>query len=380
MSAKAAIVQPSIIMGGRLHVILNIVRCLNGLGIVPDVLTHRIKFDYEQLNTRYGMNVEVQFNEKRPLIPLPGEWHTARFNAGLRRNASTYDLLINTSNSLLFLPAKANILTYLFYPRKARIFADVVDLHDPDRRPARLFSWYKPYNAISRMLYGWSRPEPAHSIVCMTEFTREAFRQSYPEFASNTPVIPPPVPLREFRCTSSERPPAVVSVGRFDVAKGQLRQIRLAAQLPQLTFHIIGFVFDRNYYERCRTLISEMGLANVHLHPQASFEEMVSLLQSSRYFLHTTVNEPFGITAVQAIAAGCIPLVHDSGGQRETVPIERLRYQELGEVVDLIRELEREPAEQLAAMANDLQKHIEQYDEDVFAARMTPILKSCLGL
>ena len=173
---------------------------------------------------------------------------------------------------------------------------------------------------------------------------------------------------------------AVVSIGRFETYKGQLRQIKLAGQLPWLTFHIIGFVANRRYFEQCRAYVEEHGIKNVQLHPGASFEEMVSLLKTSRYFLHSTINEPFGLTAVQAIAAGCVPLVHDSGGQRETVTVDRLRYQHLDEAAQLIRDLEAEQPSYLTELVEEMQSHVQQYDEDIFMERMRPILADLLEL
>ena len=36
-------------------------------------------------------------------------------------------------------------------------------------------------------------------------------------------------------------------------------------------------------------------------------------------YVHCAENEHFGITIVEAMAAGCVPIVHDSGGPREIV-------------------------------------------------------------
>ncbi|HEX9239627.1 MAG TPA: glycosyltransferase, partial [Candidatus Bathyarchaeia archaeon] len=39
-------------------------------------------------------------------------------------------------------------------------------------------------------------------------------------------------------------------------------------------------------------------------------------------YVHCAENEHFGITIVEAMAAGCVPIVHDSGGPREIVTID----------------------------------------------------------
>jgi glycosyltransferase involved in cell wall biosynthesis len=59
-------------------------------------------------------------------------------------------------------------------------------------------------------------------------------------------------------------------------------------------------------------------------------------LQNSKIFLHSMQNEPFGISTVEALNAGCIPVTHDSGGQQEIVLDSRFRYTSQSECVDII--------------------------------------------
>jgi glycosyltransferase involved in cell wall biosynthesis len=43
------------------------------------------------------------------------------------------------------------------------------------------------------------------------------------------------------------------------------------------------------------------------------------LLADAKIYVHCALNEHFGISIVEAMAAGCVPVVHDSGGPREIV-------------------------------------------------------------
>ena len=113
-----------------------------------------------------------------------------------------------------------------------------------------------------------------------------------------------------------------------------------------------------NYYKKCETLIANLGLSNVKLFPDASQLLRDEALRSSRYFIHTLRNEPFGITTVQGIAAGCIPIVHDSGGQREVVPIEHLRFNSENEIPTIIRTLESQNNQ---STISKLQERIQLY-------------------
>ena len=375
---QVAICQPSIILGGRLRVILGMVEILNRAGIVPDILTTRLAFDPAQVADKYGRPLQVRFR-LLPRIPgLPMDSVTVLFNAALRAYGRKYDLLINTGNSLIFLPSNKQVLTYMFFPRKARLMAAGASIHLPEKR---LSPWSRLglQRIALRPLYRLSKPNPAHTIVCMTQFTRDALREVY-DLPADLPVVYPPVDMSHFRTNHRDRTSAIVSVGRFTPDKRQLEQIQLAQKLPRFPFHIVGFANDNPYYRQCHRYVEKHRLTNVHLHPDAPFAEMLSLLQSARYFLHTLINEPFGITAVQAIAAGCLPIVHDSGGQRETVPLPELRYRDLAEVPAILDRLERMGEAARRSLVRQLQEHAAaNFDESVFARRMQAILAPYLG-
>jgi glycosyltransferase involved in cell wall biosynthesis len=70
-----------------------------------------------------------------------------------------------------------------------------------------------------------------------------------------------------------------------------------------------------------------MGVANrVSFLPNPSHAEVKQALAQTRFYVFPAVNEHFGMTTVEAIAMGAIPFVHDSGGQREIVPLDGLRF------------------------------------------------------
>lgn len=370
---KVAICQSGIIFGGRLRVIVGIVEIFNEAGIVPDILTSRLTIRPEQIAEKYGRPIQANYRLLPRIPKLPGEFARMLFNAILGHYASGYDLLINTSNSLIFLPKSENVITYMFFPRKRRVMADVIDIHQPDMHFVP-WSFVRLQRPVLRTIYRLSKSYSNHQIVCMTEFTRSALEQEY-DIPSNLPVIYPPVDIATFRNNCPERTRSVVTVGRFGPDKRQLEQIKLAEQLPDIPFHIVGFAGNVHYYRRCKLYAKEHELSNVHLHPDAPFEQMVALLQESKFFLHTLINEPFGITAVQAIAAGCLPIVHDSGGQCETVPEPALRYQSLDEVQDILRRLEALDADTTGSLIQRLQQYIiSHFDETVFYRKMRSVL------
>jgi len=62
-------------------------------------------------------------------------------------------------------------------------------------------------------------------------------------------------------------------------------------------------------------------------------------LGEAKVYLHTMKDEHFGITIVEAMSAGCVPIVHDSGGPKEIVSEEiGFRWQSIEEIPGLIDE------------------------------------------
>jgi glycosyltransferase involved in cell wall biosynthesis len=60
------------------------------------------------------------------------------------------------------------------------------------------------------------------------------------------------------------------------------------------------------------------------------------ILSRSRIYLHLMKGEHFGITVVEAMSAGCVPVVHASGGPREIVGDSGVLWQKLEEIPRLL--------------------------------------------
>ena len=74
---------------------------------------------------------------------------------------------------------------------------------------------------------------------------------------------------------------------------------------------------------------------------------------------------------MEAIAAGCIPIVHDSGGQQEIVKFSELRYNNGEEAVQKIDQL---LTKDLANIQKDLLKDNSRFTVDVFDREMKAVL------
>src|SRR5467141_817202 len=113
-----------------------------------------------------------------------------------------------------------------------------------------------------------------------------------------------------------QRENLVVTIGRIVPEKRFHLFVELARLVPETRFVAIGSLSDETsaYYERLKRTAPEN--ASFVLSP---LRKVKNILGRAMAYVHCAENEHFGITIVEAMAAGCVPIVHDSGGPREIV-------------------------------------------------------------
>jgi len=339
-------------------------KVLNAIGIIPDFYCYRHRLKLEDIEAHYGASIQLNFKPiKEPKLPF--EWNITRFNSDVNKHVQDYDLIINSNNTSLGLDPFLNSISYVHYPRKARLMTGIslTKLLDIGRDPLQL-------NALR---YRWHRTVGAKDLqIANSAFTAARFEEQYN--AKIDGVLYPPVAI-DFK-QSEKVGRRIVSLGRFSPNKRQLEQIKMMADLREYELYLIGFKNDVDYYNRCAQAITDFKLTNVHLIADASEEERNNLLTSAAFFIHSLREEPFGITTVQGIGAGCIPIVHNSGGQKEVVPFEELRYENEGAIPALVRALEK--SDRMEELRATLQKHIAAYDSASFRDQFKGLLEQKL--
>lgn len=176
-------------------------------------------------------------------------------------------------------------------------------------------------------------------ILANSHFTADEIRRFSGKKAE---VLYPPAPSIIFNnnpehLTKNQRKNLVVTISRFDPGKG-LEKIPYIASLtePSIQFAIIGRVHYRDTLLSLQKLTEKLGLKDrVKFFPDASRMEMKQILENAKIYLHTMVDEHFGISIVEAMATGCTPIVHDSGGAKEFVPKD-FRYRTINEAAEKI--------------------------------------------
>jgi len=156
-------------------------------------------------------------------------------------------------------------------------------------------------------------------ILVNSSFTKEVLCRIAPEVCRRIYVLYPPIPVKpmdeeDFLASLSKRRNVVLTVSRFSREKKLEIVLDIAKNVEEGEFIIVGSLIDKDYYVHLNRIIEKERVSNVKLWPNASFEELHSLRLQSKVYLHTMPYEHFGISIVEAMALGCVPVVHRSGG------------------------------------------------------------------
>jgi len=148
--------------------------------------------------------------------------------------------------------------------------------------------------------------EDTRIIAVNSRFTMKLLKEKIDRSAE---VLYPPVKI--VKCDNiDEKDDIVVSLGRIVRDKNYDLVISMAKKFPRLKFIIIGKVQDLQYYN---DLLFKSS-SNVVFLSNASEEDKRKILCKAKVILHAKIDEPFGISIVEGMSAGAVPVVHKSGG------------------------------------------------------------------
>jgi glycosyltransferase involved in cell wall biosynthesis len=227
-------------------------------------------------------------------------------------------------------------------------------------------------------------------VLANSEYTREWIKRLW---GVDADVLFPPIRVLELRPSPKRR--RILTVGRF-IARGlghskkQLELVRAFGDMVRRggldgwELHLVGGCEPSQQPYLAEVRRAAEGLP-VHVHANAPRPLVEELFATSSVFWVATglgedeqaapwVFEHFGITTVEAMAAGCVPVVIDKAGQREIVRhgTDGFRWTTLGELEAQTRELagDDQLRERLAAAAAE---RAGAFSEEAFAARWREI-------
>jgi glycosyltransferase involved in cell wall biosynthesis len=238
---------------------------------------------------------------------------------------------------------------------------------DPKWGARKLFTAVWKWN-VNRFLTSSRTVKLANS-----DFTRRELLK----LGLNCQVVYPPVDVSSWRPPCAVHRDGVVSVARFSPSNPNKHhewqlQIMEGKSTTLLAFGGCSTLEEMHHLE----WLKENAPSNVTLSPNESYQRVRNALWSSKVFLHTAEEEAFGMTIVEAIAAGCIPLVYDAGGPREIVVERELRFNSVQEAREKVN---RALAGEYDELLPSLKRHIQLFDVTSYTKRFLALISGLVS-
>jgi len=295
---KAGIFDPYLdTLGGGERYCLTVAEALLNVGWEVDIFWHEEKIK-KTLTERLFLDIE-----RVNLVP-----YSPRTTNLLKRKTfeSSYDFLFYLSDgSLPFMFGKKNILHFQV-PFK---------------------------HALKKRIQDSFKLRRINSIVCNSLFTKKIIDE---KLKIDSRVIYPPVDVINIKPLRKEN--IILSVGRFSqLLQGKRQDVLVKvfkSMLDQGNLNGWKLVFvggsDVGGRDFVRNLRQSAGSYPIDIKENLPFSEVKTLYGKSKIFWNASgfgIDEDkdpervehFGIATVEAMAAGCVPIVQDKGGQKEIV-------------------------------------------------------------
>jgi L-malate glycosyltransferase len=294
-----------------------------------DFLHHNPELTRDKLQAFTGASLDAVSFRAIPRDPgrdgtsrLP--WvHYAQSRAWYRHISQPYDIFINCTHTTP--PFCASVLGVLLV-----LFPFDAAPHTALRPPP-----WKIDQHLRRtyLAWEWNRRMSTYAVkISISDFTRHWVRERW---RIDSTVVPPPV---DSDAIEQLKQPLILSVGRFAAGRHSKRQLEMARAFTDLVrdglcgwkYVSLGGVSetpaDLAYMREVESaasgtpMIVQCNVTRQHLREQyaramvfwhgAGFGDAPELPELA---------EHFGISTVEAMAAGCVPIVINRGGQREIV-------------------------------------------------------------
>lgn len=148
---------------------------------------------------------------------------------------------------------------------------------------------------------------------------------------TRTRIVYPPCDTEKLLkfSTSTRRELIVLSIAQYRPEKGHALQIKSFKKLQSLgdfknvMLVCIGSSRNQDDVDRAKALVDlsiELGIEKqVSILENVSYPNLLEYLSKSLIGIHSMKDEHFGIGIIEFMAAGLVPIVHDSGGPRSDI-------------------------------------------------------------
>jgi glycosyltransferase involved in cell wall biosynthesis len=243
-----------------------------------------------------------------------------------RSLSAGYDLFIEVTQDIPHFCHARRGIVYVLFPNRPSP-ADTTFPDGPNSLLDRVKYWYQRYEWSAR-IGSYDRK------VAISEFTRRWTRKRW----HVDPEVVYPPGGRQFAAADQPRDRLVLAVGRFTTVGHLKRQKEMVTTFGRLQggvrdawrFACVGnltsHIPDRQFFDEVRALASD----RVDVQANLDRTQLDDLFAKASIFWHASgfdvdeavdpsLVEHYGLVTTEAMAAGCIPVVIDRGGQREIV-------------------------------------------------------------
>ena len=204
-------------------------------------------------------------------------------------------------------------------------------------------------------------------LISNSNFTKTEIKKN---FDRDSCVIYPPVNINKFsNISNKQKESKVITISRFSVEKNLESLIKIFNN-TKFFCELIGNAKHKNQFKILENLQIMKG-NNVKIYNNISPQNIIELLATAKVYFHTS-KETFGISVVESIAAGCIPIVPDNSAHKETVPFEELRYKDNE---DAIKKISNAMEGKFDDFLPKLSVHIEKFSKEIFQKKISKLIE-----
>jgi len=315
---KIAVVHHSLnISGGAEKLCLVTIDALKKRGHQVTLVTVE-RTDWSLLQNKFGPTVmpdkesyivESRFSSNLASIPIASSYFFVyALLLFYSKIGGKYDLTLNTFGDAVH---SFSDITYIHFPLRAALdFAQI---------PAFTHTsiWREIAPLYGRTMSILDRSAPSKLLLTNSRFVQEIIRKTVRREAL---VIYPPVDTKIFssKCLVTRKEDGLVVVVAGYTPKRHLEQLPRIAKYTKTAKYVVIGKNDKYGSPTMRELKRQIHVQNVEdkitLLENVSFNRLLELLAKAKVYLHTMPFDHFGISLVEAMASGCVPVVHQSGG------------------------------------------------------------------
>ena len=183
-------------------------------------------------------------------------------------------------------------------------------------------------------------------IVCNSKNTQGRLKKFLNKEAA---IINPPIDTLKFNFKKNGE--YWLSVNRLFGAKRIDMQLKAFSKLPDEKLIIVGSYEKSKHFLEYAEYCKKIQPTNVEIKSWVSKEELVELYANCKGFITTSIDEDFGMNAVEALASGKPTIAPNEGGYKETITngetgilIDNINVEKIIEAIKKIKqEIENNP-------------------------------------